>query len=450
MIPDNTHNHLFEYHDDEIEGYKYVTSLPNLKLEGQVVVIKIGNGAWGTPDGSNYYIVGLQRKGASIESEIKYHETGLSYVVSVEASARNDYGTDQELKVSILGVKSENTGEVSDNTGEVLNDWANKLDPEKWETIELEFVASKEYSRFIVKFENAYPNDNVDKTVFINSFRVKTVGVPFDPNPCYSSKTDSGCEVLDPKDGRTHIGGTGNGQLFGTDPWIGNEPDDSVGAWTQIDLGDDSDKYHIAGVLYRGARADSMDRIGFVTGISVQISDDEENFVSVPTRDDVKVYQDYHPIYNPLGGENTAFSQEYSIPNAVHLMYFYELRKARYIRFVVTGKSFEKFQMRAGLLIHPSDGDDDVIPTPHGCPQRTCIFLASEPDNFYKRGFLFRGLSLRSLAQQQKKTEKTVLTDDNNLNSDGTYEVRVPGLYVRALISSYTYTQITTLKSKRH
>ena len=57
-----------------------------------------------------------------------------------------------------------------------------------------------------------------------------------------------------------------------------------------------------------------------MTGISVQISDDGSNFVSVPTRDDVKVYQDFHPIYNPSGGESTERSQAYSIPNAVHLM----------------------------------------------------------------------------------------------------------------------------------
>ena len=421
MIPDNTHNHVFEYHDDEIDGYKYVESLRNLKLEGKVVVIKSGNDAWGsttTPDASNFF-VGLQYKGASIESEIKYHETGSSYVVSVQASARNNYGTDQKLKVSIVGVKS-------DNTREELNYWTDEVPLGSWALIELEFVASKAYSTFKVVFTNVSPV-NKDKTVFLDSFRVKTVGKPFDPNPCYSSRTDSLCSVLDPKNGRTHIGGSGNGQLFGTDPWIGNQPHDSVGAWTQIDLGEDSSKHQIAGVLYRGARADNMNRIDFVTGISVQISDDGSNFVSVPTRDDVKVYQDFHPIYNPSGGESTERSQAYSIPNAVHLMYFYELRKARFIRFVVTGKSYRYFQMRAGLLIHPSDGDDDVIPTPQGCPQRTCIFVASEPDNFYKRGFLFRGLSLRSLAQQQRVNG---MIDDKTLNRNLEYVVNVPGLYV--------------------
>ena len=72
MIPDNTHNHVFEYHDDEMDGYKYVESLRNLKLEGKVVVIKSGNEAWGsttTPDASNFF-VGLQFQRASIESEI--------------------------------------------------------------------------------------------------------------------------------------------------------------------------------------------------------------------------------------------------------------------------------------------------------------------------------------------------------------------------------------------
>ena len=123
MIPDNTHNHVFEYHDDEIDGYKYVESLRNLKLEGKVVVIKSGNDAWGsttTPDASKYFL-GLQFQGASIESEIKYHETGSSYVVSVQASARNNYGTDQKLKVSIVGVKSDNTGE------EELNHWTDEV-----------------------------------------------------------------------------------------------------------------------------------------------------------------------------------------------------------------------------------------------------------------------------------------------------------------------------------
>lgn len=437
MIPDNIHNHVFEYHNGEIDGYKYVESLPNLKLEGRVVVIKSGNIAWGsttTPDASDFF-VGLQYSGASIESEIKYHETGSSYVVSVQASARNNYGTDQNLKMSIMGVKS-------DSTQEELTYWTDELPLGKWTPIELKFVASKAYSKFNVLFTNVSPA-NKDKTVFLDSFQVKTVGVPFDPNPCYSS--DSECAVLDPKDGRTHIGGTGNGQLFGTDPWIGNQDSKSVGAWTQIDLGEDSSKHQIAGVLYRGSRADNINRIDFVTGVSVQISDDGVNFVSVPTRDDVKVYQDFHPIYNPSGGESAEFSQAYSIPNAVHLMYFYELRKARFIRFVVTGKSSGGFQMRAGLLIRPRDGDD-VIPVPQGCPQRTCMFLASEPDNFYKRGFLFRGLSLRSLAQQQQVHG---MIEDGNMITDNEYVVNVPGLYVVFELNVTPLAHITKCSSEK-
>ena len=92
-----------------------------------MVVIRSGNEAWGsttTPDASKYF-VGLQYKGASIESEIKYHETGSSYVVSVQASARNGKGTDQKLKVSLVGVKS-------DNTREELNYWTDEVPLGSW------------------------------------------------------------------------------------------------------------------------------------------------------------------------------------------------------------------------------------------------------------------------------------------------------------------------------
>ena len=214
-------------------------------------------------------------------------------------------------------------------------------------------------------------------------------------------------------------------ECAGSDPWLSGESKYTIGQWTQIDLGQDSSQYQIAGVLYRGSTASSISRINFVTDVSIQISDDGVNFITVPTRDDVKVYEGYHPIYNPSGGENTMYSQGYSIPNAVHVMYFYELRKTRFIRFVVTDKTDGQVQMRTGLLVHPNDGT--AIPVPRGCPQRTCTFLASEPENFYNRGVLFRGLSFRSLVQQQGLTS---LTENKNLNIGHTFKVKIPGLYV--------------------
>ena len=178
LVPDNSP--VFEY-DIGNDGFTYVTSLPNLKVAGTVAVIRSGNSYWGStssPDGSNVFF-GLQWRGTSIESEIKYHETGSSYVMSVQASARRDYGDNEKLKVSIVGLIH-----GTSNTTEELTHWTGPLSPGSWTLIELSFFASEKYSKFSVLLENVSPA-NLDKTVFVDALQVKTadVSTPGGPTP---------------------------------------------------------------------------------------------------------------------------------------------------------------------------------------------------------------------------------------------------------------------------